>query len=95
MLKDVSDQSLNAASAEAIASSTSAAVQQGTSAITSPVLESVTGIHFSVFDSLHSPLTQYFFLKMLIAQTPSESYIDAVIAFFRSRASPSRRCPRP
>ena len=52
-----------AASAEAMADSTSSAVQQGTSAITSPVLESVTGIHLSVLDSLHSPYTQYFFLS--------------------------------
>ena len=61
LLRDICDQAGNAASAAAIALSTSAAVQQGTSAMTSPVLESLTGIHFSVRESLHSPFTQYCF----------------------------------
>jgi len=34
-------------------------VQQGASAITSPVLEFVTGMYFFVFDSRHSLFTQY------------------------------------
>ena len=52
------DHAGNAACAEAIASSTSSAVQHGTRAITSPVLESVTSMYFSDFDSFHSPFTQ-------------------------------------
>jgi hypothetical protein len=55
----------NAASAEAMAASTSSTVQQGTSASNAPVLESVTGIHLSVFDSSHSPFIQYFFLSTI------------------------------
>ena len=40
--------------------STSAAVQHGALANTSPVLESVTSMYVSVVDSRHSPSTQYF-----------------------------------
>ena len=45
-----------------MASSTSSLVQHGASAMTSPVLESVTGMYLSVFDVTHSPFTKYFSL---------------------------------
>ena len=45
------------------------AVQQGTSAMTSPVLESVTGIQVFVWDSLQTPSTQYFFLTTPLIKT--------------------------
>jgi hypothetical protein len=48
-----------------MAASTSPAVQQGASAKTSPVLESVTGIYLSAADSRHSPLMQYFRVSTL------------------------------
>ena len=51
-----------AACAELMASSTSEAVQHGAKANTSPVLESVTSMYLSVFDSIHSPSTKYFSL---------------------------------
>jgi len=47
------------AAAAATALVTSSTVQQGASAITSPVLEFVTGMYFVVFDSRHSLFTQY------------------------------------
>ena len=50
----------NAWWADSIAASTSAAVQHGAWANTSPVLESVTSMYLSVVDSHHSPSTQYF-----------------------------------
>ncbi len=55
----VVDQVWNALWALSMAPSTSAAVQQGASANTSPVEESVTGMYLSVADSRHSPSTQY------------------------------------
>jgi hypothetical protein len=55
----VEDQPGKAALAAATALSTSATVQQGASAIASPVLEFVTGINFVVVDSRHSLFTQY------------------------------------
>ena len=55
---NLDDDKIREACAEAIASSTSSGVQQGTCAITSPVLESVTSMYFSAFDSFHSPFTQ-------------------------------------
>jgi hypothetical protein len=54
------DHSGKAAFAAATALLTSSTVQQGASAITSPVLEFVTGMYFPVFDSFHSLFTQYF-----------------------------------
>jgi hypothetical protein len=56
----VEDHPGKAAFAAATALSTSPTVQQGASAITSPVLELVTGMYFVVFDSRHSLFTQYF-----------------------------------
>ena len=50
----------NALWADSMAASTSAAVQHGAFANTSPVLESVTSMYLSVCDSRHSPSTQYF-----------------------------------
>jgi len=55
----VEDQPGKAAAAAATAPLTSSTVQQGASAITSPVLEFVTGMYFAVFDSRHSLFTQY------------------------------------
>ena len=49
---------------------TSSTVQQGASAITSPVLEFVTGMYFFVFDSFHSLLMQYFNLLTAIIPPP-------------------------
>jgi hypothetical protein len=55
----VDDQPGTAALAAATALLTSSTVQQGASAITSPVLESVTGMYaFCVLDSRHSLSTQ-------------------------------------
>ena len=71
LLRLTMDHSAKAACADAIASSTSSFVQQGTSAITSPVLESVTGIHRSVFESFHSPYAQYFFRITSPIEIPS------------------------
>jgi len=54
------DHAGKAAFAAATAELTSSTVQQGASAITSPVLEFVTGMNFAVFESFHSLFTQYF-----------------------------------
>jgi hypothetical protein len=51
---------------------TSSTVQQGASAITSPVLEFVTGMYFAVFDSFHSLFTQYFKRLAAITTPPYE-----------------------
>jgi hypothetical protein len=56
----LADQPGKALLAAATALLTSSTVQQGASAITSPVLEFVTVIYFVVFDSFHSLFTQYF-----------------------------------
>jgi hypothetical protein len=55
----VEDHPGKAAAAAVTALFTSSTVQQGASAITSPVLEFVTGMYFVVFDSRHSLFTQY------------------------------------
>jgi hypothetical protein len=57
--------------AAATALLTSSTVQQGASAITSPVLEFVTAIYFVVFDSFHSLFTQYFKRLTVMIDPPS------------------------
>jgi hypothetical protein len=67
------DQPGYAAFAAATALLTSSIVQQGASAIISPVLEFVTGMYFAVFESFHSLFTQYF--KRFVAMIhPPKSY---------------------
>jgi hypothetical protein len=60
--------------AAATALLTSSTVQQGASAMISPVLEFVTGIYFAVFDSFHSLFTQYFSLLTVIMYPPVVIY---------------------
>lgn len=62
----VSDQEGKALSAASTAELTSSTVQHGASAISSPVLEFVTGIYFPVADSFHSLLRQYLSLLTIV-----------------------------
>jgi hypothetical protein len=60
---------------------TSSTVQQGASAITTPVLEFVTGIYFDVSDCFHTLLIQY--LKRLIEPMLLFSPLTNALSFFQ------------
>jgi hypothetical protein len=75
--------------AAATALSTSPTVQQGTSAITSPVLEFVTGMYFFVADSFHSLFTQYLERFVSIKNDPPSLPFDTFSDVFILSANPA------
>jgi hypothetical protein len=62
--------------------STSSGVQHGASAISSPVLELVTGMYLLVLDSRHSLFTQYLSFATLNAGFLTASFNSAVLDTF-------------
>jgi hypothetical protein len=84
----VPDQAGNAAFAASMLLSTSSGVQHGASAISSPVLEFVTGMYLLVLDSRHSLLTQYLSLATLDTCFFIASVNSAVLDTFYSSMVP-------